>query len=95
MLQHADKQTLALWGWNSFEEVHGDVPGLDWELVAFRYEPIDAPTIRRAVEVTYGYLRRVNHPCMDGEQPELDFWNPPGSNSLVLMVKRKDSTRGK
>jgi hypothetical protein len=95
MLEHEDEQTLALWGWNSFEQVYGYVPGLAWELVAFRYEPINQPTIRMAVKATYEYLRKVNHPCMDGGQPELDFWHPPGSKSLVLMVKRKDSTHGK
>jgi hypothetical protein len=87
MLEYSDKQSLALWGWNSFEEVYGYVPGLNRELVPFLYEPLNQSTVRMMVRATYEYLQKTNHQCMLGDQPELDFWNPPGTNSLVLVAK--------
>lgn len=89
MLQY-DEQTLTSYGWAPFAEVFGELPSLEQELQQFVHEQLTQETARRITEVTQNYLDRAMlsmHLHPSGPRPKLEFWNPPGTNSMILVVK--------
>lgn len=86
MLNFYDEDGLILWGWKSFSEVFGEIPGLEDKLQQFLYEQMNAKTFERIAIVVHDHLRSIG---IQWEDWEVETWSPPGTGRVVLVARRR------